>query len=688
MGRKKWCLEKLNKETASIVAEKYGIDPFAALLIVKRGFTDDKVLDQFLYRDTDLIDPFTLPDMEFAVERINNAIFDYEKICVYGDYDADGVTATTLLYSYLEAQGANVTYMLPDRATDGYGLSKGVVDRIHGLGVNLIVTVDNGISAVEEAKYIKELGMDLVVTDHHLPGDTLPECVAVVDPHRADSQCEYNDFAGVGVAFKLASAIEGDSETVLADFADLIAIGTIADIVPLTGENRLLVKYGLNSINTYPRPGVEALIKVAGLGEKEIKSTNISFAIAPRINAAGRMSSAESAIELLLCEEATPAEEIAAKLDSVNGDRHIAENSILNECIAFIDKHPDYVHQPVLVVHGSGWHEGVLGIVASKLLEIYLRPVIVLSDKNGISKGSARSIDSFSLFDALTACSDDLELYGGHTQAAGLTIKTENIGKFISDINEYACSMPVFYPYTSVDCKLNADSITPELLDSLNMLEPFGCLNPSPIFGLYDLVLDGYTELGENRQHIKINCHKRGKTKPLTLMRFNIKPGSFPYTSGDSFDALVTLDKNVWNGNVRVSIIVKDLRPAGMDDDDMIKSEKLFDKIFLKKDLTREEAEFALPDRALFASIYTFLKKMDTPDKNRISSKEYEYLLSKTGSETTNLCKIRVAMLAMTQLGLIKTDENDMIEVPPVSEKFDLNLAPVMTYLSDYTERR
>ena len=267
MARKKWSLGELNKARAAEIAEKFSLDPFAALLISKR-ISNDEEISSFLGHDDSLCDPFLLPDMELAVERINDAIFDYEKICVYGDYDCDGVTATALLYSYLDIQGANVIYMLPDRIENGYGLTRNIIDKMKAEGVNLIVTVDNGVAAIEEAEYIRELGMDLVVTDHHLPGDKLPDCVAVVDPHRLDSDCPYRDYAGVGVAFKLCCAIEGDDEPIINGFSDLVAIGTIADIVPLTGENRQLVKYGLNKIPQSNNLGLRTLCELKALSSK------------------------------------------------------------------------------------------------------------------------------------------------------------------------------------------------------------------------------------------------------------------------------------------------------------------------------------------------------------------------------------------------------------------------------------
>ncbi|NLL62701.1 MAG: single-stranded-DNA-specific exonuclease RecJ [Ruminococcaceae bacterium] len=674
MGRKIWNLSQQNKELASEIAERLSIDSFAAYLLTGRGIVNDEDILSFLAEDANLIEPFTLPDMQLAVDRINDAIFDYEKICIFGDYDADGITATALLYSYLETQGANVTYMLPTRA-DGYGLSIAVIDRIKAMEIDLIITVDNGVASVEEAKYIKSLGMELIVTDHHLPGDELPDCVAVVDPHRLDANCSYKDFAGVGVAFKLACAIEGDSTTVLSDYADLVAIGTIADIVPLTGENRILVKYGLRSFKGFIRPGLDALIKVTGLQNKEINSSSISFGLAPRINAAGRMAIPDKALDLLLCEEDVLADELAIELNEVNSTRHSIVNEIVEECIAFLNKHPKYTHYPVLVLHGKGWHDGVLGIVASKLLERYMKPTIVLSDKeDGTSKGSARSVQGFSLFDALTECSGYLNTFGGHEGAAGLSLNTNKIDSFIMAISKYAWSLENFYPSIDVSCKLKIDAISLELIDILSLFEPFGAHNPSPVFALYDLHIDSVSELGENRQHIKIIARKENST--ITLMYFNIVPGTFAYIAGDKIDVLVTLDKNEWNGSIRVSAVVKDIRPSGIDDNLMVKSEKLFDKVSLKRDLSVEELDFATPDRDLCGNVYTYLKQT----KSNISN--YEYIASKVWGPLDNLCRVRIALLSLRQLGLINIAKDGTINVPNTDAKVDLFSAPVMEFLS------
>lgn len=676
MSRKKWELGKVNKDLAASIAGSLNIDPFAALLLSGREIPS---IEEFVSSSCDLCDPFLLPDMQAAVDRINEAIFDFEPICVYGDYDCDGVTATALLYSYLEAQGANVTYMLPNRVTDGYGLSMAVVDRIAALGTKLIVTVDNGIAAVAEASYIKSLGMDLVVTDHHLPGDELPVCCAVVDPHLSNSSAPFSDYSGVGVAFKLCCAIEGDADPILYDFSYLVAIGTVADIVPLVGENRVLVKHGLASINSFMHPGVAALVDVCGFKSSVITSTEISFGLAPRINAAGRMESAEIALELLLCEEDEAACELAERLNSLNTARHAAEEEILSACTALVESDPDLVHKPVIVVSGEGWHEGVLGIVASKLLERYLRPVIVLSISGGVAKGSARSVEGFSIFDALSACKSHLTVFGGHAGAAGLTLDAGRIEAFSDAICEYAYSLSgLFYPTLRVDCKLNPDSLNLGLLDSISVLEPFGAENPSPQFGLFDMTIESITAVGNEKQHLRLGVFKEGRTAHVSMMMFGTSVSSFPYSVGDHVDFVVTLSLNSWNGEDRLSVLVKDLRPAFASDDLMVRSEHVFDKILLKHDLSEEEASFALPSRELVGRLYTYLKK------NGGISNSYEYLYSKCGGELENPCMVRVGLVALFELKLISVDGSGVISVPSTASRVDLFSAPVLQFINGY----
>ncbi len=658
MSRKKWTVQKLNKDLASTIAERYSIDPLTALLLTQRGFDTFDKLDEFFDDSEEWIDPFLLPDMDKAVERINEAIFDGERICVYGDYDCDGVTSTTILYSYLEAQGADVTYMLPERERDGYGLSNQVVDRIAATGTKLIITVDNGISSVEEAKYIKEKGMELVVTDHHLEGDELPDCVAVVDPHRNDKDCPFEDYAGCGVALKLCCAMEGSDEEVMQEFADIAALGTVADMVPLVGENRKIVLYGLKLLNTYRKPGIEAILEKAGLSEKTLDSTSISFGIA--------------------ADDPYSASEMAEEVNVMNSQRHSEEDKIFTEAIAYLQDHPELAHMPILVVSGKGWHEGVLGIVASKLLERYLRPVIVLTDKGDLCKGSARSIEGFSIYDAMNSCRDMLNTFGGHELAAGMSIKTEWLDEFREKINEYAYENASVYPETRIDCKLNPAGLSMDVLDSIRMMEPFGTGNTSPVFGLYGVVIDSVQGMGNEGRHKRLTFHKDGDRTMVNGIFFN-QP-EFPYQRGDKVDLVVTLGRNEYRGNVSLSVYIRDIRPAGSDDDAMAASEQLFDKMLAGRRLSGEEADRLTPDRSYFAGLYRYLKANEG-----VPYSAYEYIHRKVypvEDESTPLCKTRVTLLAMRELGLLTTDDEGRIHIPDQETKVDLSDAPVLQKLN------
>lgn len=680
MARKQWNICQLNKELASGIAARYSIDPFAALLLSQRAQGDEAFLTEFFDRSEEYLDPFLLPDMDKAVDRINDAIFDYERICIFGDYDADGVTSTTLLYSYLLTQGADVTWMLPDRVENGYGLSKDVVDKIHALGTKLIITVDNGISAVEEAEYIKELGMEMVITDHHLEGEALPDCVAIVDPHRKDHDCPFKEYAGVGVALKLCCALEGNDERVFEDFADIAAIGTVADLVPLIGENRKIVRAGLRLINRSPRPGVEALLNVSGLSGKQIESSNIAFGLAPRINAAGRMEKPDCAVDLLLAEEPEEAAHLAEHVSKLNQQRHAAEEVIAKEADAWLQKHPEQAHAPIIVVCGKGWHEGVLGIVASKLQDRYLRPVVVLTDKGDIAKGSARSIPGFSIYDAICSCKDMLRTYGGHELAAGLSLPSDSVDAFRDAIQNYGYSRKPVYPVMNIDCKLNPSSIDVSLLSAMDVLEPFGNSNPSPIFGLFKMTIDSIQTLGDSGQHKRLQLSKKnrtGQTARISAMKFHTP--DLPWQPGDVVDLMVTLNRNEFRGQVNVTVIIKDIRPAGTDDTQMVFSEQLYDRIMAGQPLNDEALSRAIPDRNVFANVYRFLQQTEQ-QQHVVRASDAEYIQYKTG--VPDLCRVRVTLEAMRELGLTETTANGTLKLKAVDGKVDLTEAPILKQMT------
>ena len=427
------------KYAATLAAQQKEVGLLAGILAA-RGITDPTEALTLLAGEEELSDPMLLTDMDKACARILEAIDKEQTIVVYGDYDVDGVTATALLYQHLKGMGASVKCMLPSREGDGYGLSKNAIQSIHDKGCQLIVTVDNGISALEEAEFAASLGVDLIVTDHHLPHDALPKAVAVVDPRRADDHSPFKGLCGAGVAFKLCAALDGCPPEEMLDYCgDLAAVGTVADVMPLTGENRTLVKAGLKLLQQTDRPGISALLEEVGLEGKPITAENVSYAIAPRINAAGRMDNAVTALQLVLCEDEERAAELAHKLNEINVARQETEQEIVKAAQEQLDAEPAILEDRVILIWGRDWHPGVIGIVASRLVEKTGRPVIVVSvDEHGEGKGSGRSVQGFNLHECIASCEDILLRFGGHAMAAGLSVREENLPELRRRLNEWA----------------------------------------------------------------------------------------------------------------------------------------------------------------------------------------------------------------------------------------------------------
>lgn len=666
MNRKKWIVNKCDKDLAANIAENCGVDPFVAYLLVARGFTDEFLVESFLY-DTDICDPFTLPDMEKACERIKSAIDACEKITIFGDYDADGVTSTALLYSYLSKVSANVDYYIPDRAGEGYGMNVSAIETLKERGTKLVITVDNGISAIEEIEKAKELGIDVVVTDHHQAGEVLPDAVAVVDPHRKDCELDFREWAGVGVAFKLVSALAScDVYDLLEDYGDILAIGTIADIVSLKGENRILVRAGLavlneTLINGTLRKGLKALIDESG-ATKNMTSMNAAFRIAPRINAAGRMGSAERAIKLLLTDDNDEATLLAAEISSANAERQSTESGITEFAENYIEKHPEIKFSKVIVVDGENWHQGVIGIVASRLCEKYGKPCIVISKNGETAKGSGRSIDGFSLYEALSFCKDILVQYGGHKLAAGLTVETEKIDEFRKMINEYAESVDDILPVLKLDCKLNPASINLDMLSVINILEPFGAENPQPLFGLFNMKITGIQPVGSNK-HIRLTVNKNGVSLPVML--FSVTPEDFPFAVSDTVDLAVRLTSNEYMGEVKVSIQVKDIKLSDVNDDEVLKSLVLYESFRRGDELSKEQKQKLLPDREFCGNVYKYLRA-----NNGFSSTE-EILCYRLGFKEEKISALKIALDMFIELGVINY-ENGKYLLPTESKKVEL----------------
>ena len=676
---KKWVTRKLNKENAVAISQRYDLPMLIAMLLDIRGITDEDAIIDFLSNDTLTASPFEIKDMDKAVERIQAAIDDGERICIYGDFDADGVTSTALLYSYLSDIGADAMYYIPSRETEGYGMHREAIARLYERGVKLIITVDNGVAAVDEVAYAKTLGIDTVITDHHAIPEALPDAVAVVDLHRPDCNSSFKELSGVGVAFKLVQAIEGeyaDVDGLLENYSDLAAIGTVGDIVTLRGENRVLVKNGLRHINNGDRLGIAALAEDAGLSGKEISAGNLSFTLVPRINAGGRLGLSKKSVKMLLTDDEEYAADIAAELSSDNTERQQIERDILSEIDGMIRQNPSLVNNPIIVVYGEGWHKGVIGIVASRIKEVYAKPAVVISMEGDVCRASGRSVSGFSLIDAVFSCSDILTQCGGHPMAVGFGIKRHQIENFIERINRYTLTHPVPQPVLELDCKLNPAQLSVELARGLSLLEPFGAGNPTPLFGLYNMTLRDIREIGGGK-HLRLTL-SRGESTVYAL-RFSTILAEFPYFVGDVVDLAVTLDINTYNNYENLSIFIRDMRFADREEDEMLRSKELFERFCRGEIISAEEASELLPDRAEFAVVYRFLRS------NGGYRYSFDSLLCRLGSDI-GYGKLRVILECMNELQLIEIDEGMYdfeVKMCEVGAKVDLDTSVIITKLRE-----
>lgn len=609
MSLKKWKILEGDNALARELAEECDVDSFLALLAVKRGITEPFDLEEYLSDSYSPEDPYSLADMDLAAERVIAALENEEKIAIYGDYDCDGVTATALLYSYLSSRNADVSYYIPDRLSEGYGMNVSAVDKLHDRGVQLIVTVDNGINCEEEIAHANELGMDVVVTDHHIPQGNLPNAVAVVDPHRRDDMSYCKNLAGVGVAFKLICAIDGgEPEELLQNYADIISLGTIGDIVPLLTENRGICKVGLRRINSSPSVGVAALKEVAMSSDKPLNVGNVSFQLVPRINAAGRMGSSLRAVELLVSKNRDEALEIARELDRANQERQALCEQMYAEACDIIDSN-DLSHKNVITVSGDGWHHGIVGIVASKLVERYGKPAIVFSRDCENYRGSGRSVEGFNLFEVIASASTAAEFFGGHELAAGVTVRAEKLEEFCNLLCEYADSVPEVCPSINLDCKLRPEVIGVELAELLEWLEPYGAGNPAPLFGLYNAKISGIVPL-KGGKYIKLNVTRDGYSFSVLVFMYSVD--SFPFVVGDFIDIAFNLEAGEFAGSKRATLNARHLRPHGIDEDLYFNSLYAYNAL-QSGNINNTEAALIYPDRDDFKTVFSYLRRVGAP---------------------------------------------------------------------------
>ncbi len=559
---KKWEFYNQNQEKVKEISKTFNISPLLATVLVNRNIVENKDIELFLNPTrNDFHDPYLMPDMRKAVDRIIKAIKNNEKTIIYGDYDVDGITSITVLSKFLKERGLDVGHYVPNRLDEGYGLNKDAIKKIYDEGYKLIITVDCGISGTEEVEYAYSLGMEVIVTDHHEPLDKLPKALAVIDCKRKDNKYPFNSLAGVGVAFKLIQALGIElklDEKEYLKYLDIVCIGTISDIVPLVDENRVIAKLGLKLVEKTRVPGVKTLLDASGY--KEVNSNTISFGIAPRINACGRMGHEQDALELFLTDNINEAMTITENLNEYNRKRQDIEKRIFEEAIAKIEKeHLD--KKNAIVLSGENWHHGVIGIVASKITELYFKPSILICFEGNEGKGSGRSILGFDLHGALCSSSEYLEKYGGHEMAVGLSIKKEMFEGFKNKFEEVAKDSHIdeIVPVIKIDKEINLKEITVENVEELKLLEPFGEANKTPIFIYKNLRIDSIRALSEGK-HLKLTL-KDGNTI-VNAIGFNMGQYAEEYLIGDKIDVIGVLEVNTFNEIKSVQINLKDLRKS------------------------------------------------------------------------------------------------------------------------------
>lgn len=574
MVDKNWLIRSQgSNEDVKNIMEVLGVEMPIANLLVQRGIkTFDQAKAFFRPNLSDLHDPFLMKDMENAILRLDAAIKGNEKIMIYGDYDVDGTTAVAMMYTFFKNYTDKIIYYIPDRYIEGYGISIKGIDYAAIEGVTLIIALDCGIKAIEKVEYAKSRGIDFIICDHHTSGNQIPKAIAVLDPKRHDCSYPYKELSGCGVGFKLLQAYSlknNISLDYLFTFLDLVAVSIASDIVPITGENRILAYYGLKQLNTNPRKGLKAIIKIAGIDNKEICIDDIVFKIGPRINAAGRIETGKSSVELLIADDENYASDIGDHINGFNNTRRSIDNTITKQALEQINSNKELQKRTTTVVFNPNWHKGVVGIVASRLTEAYYRPTVVLTESNGLITGSARSVVGFDLYKAIESCSYLLENFGGHMYAAGLTLRKENLKTFIQKFEEVVSqtiTSEQLTPSIEIDMELRLKDITPKLIRIIKQFEPFGPENMAPVFFTENVVDDGGGKtVGTNREHLKLNIlHEDEPFKPYSAIGFNLSEYYKYISNGYPFDICYCIEENEYRGNKNIQLRIKDIKPDKM----------------------------------------------------------------------------------------------------------------------------
>lgn len=654
MRNKKWNFLEKEADSGIVYAlsSVFGISPLLSTILVNRGLTDAGEAKSFLNRSLlGIHSPFLMKDMEKAVERLRTAKANGEKVTVYGDYDVDGVTATTLLVMYFRHFGLDVSYYIPERQGEGYGVHNSAIKQIAEEGATLIVTVDTGITAVEETEYAKTQGIDVIITDHHSCKDTVPNAVAVINPKQPDCTYPFKELAGVGVAFKLIDALSGGENTkqLLEELGDLVALGTIADVVSLMDENRVFVYYGIEKMQKRPLVGIEKIMGVARISDKEITSQQVSFMIAPRVNAAGRMGRAVDAVNLFLTEDPIEASGMARELDLLNRDRQRQEGDIMDEAIQMIES-GGFREDEVLVLAHDGWHHGIIGIVASRIAERYNKPTILISLDGENGKGSGRSVGSFNLFQALSFAGSSLAKFGGHALAAGLSIEKGKIGKLRKKLNQYALvhknDIPEI-PIVDIDYVVSGQTFTLSTIQELKQLEPYGMSNRQPMLALLCAKVTGVRTMSEGK-HVKFSIVHDGNA--IEVVGFGMGALADEVSVGDEIDVVGGMETNTYNGITKVQMRLSDVRFTPKREHDRY--------------ITYEELQTA----------YRILRAFRSEEPILLLKHELTHTLS-GGHDTISSDKAKHILEVFLDCGLISLEENKeqwIVRLEPAARKVDI----------------
>lgn len=672
----KWLIKKQDEAAVAEIRKQFGFCDAVARVLYNRGLTDRKSIESFFDIDiANLHDPLLLADMEKATSRIKRAVENGEKITVYGDYDVDGITSVVLMYRCLTSLGANVDYYIPDRTEEGYGLNSSALRSIYDSGTSLIVTVDTGTTAVEEIAEAENYGLDVIVTDHHECKPTLPVCVAVVNPKRPDSVYPYKELAGVGVVFKLVCALIGDSTKAFSLYGDLVSIGTIADIMPLVDENRVLVSLGLNLLRKRPSCGIKALLEASG-GYKhgQITASTIAFQVAPRINAAGRIGDPKRSVELLLCEDPEQAASLAEGLCDENRTRRRMEADIIADVEKMLEnRNPS---DRIIVVGSENWHHGVIGIVASKIVEKYHLPCILVCFDGDRAKGSARSIKDVSMFELLTQSSRHLEKFGGHEMAAGLTLARKDFDGFVRDITAIAnekITDDMMIPVVESECEIPFSEISLDTVHELQRLEPFGTGNPTPNFAFGNVVISDIIAVGAG-MHLKLTFSYSGQD--FSAMLFGTTLQDFDFATGDTVDIVFSMSENFFNNRYSLNMSLKRMRLCEETEKKEADEEKLYNRF-----ISGDKEDGIVLTRKEFTAVYRHLHR------NYVNARQTRYMphalargFARKGLEGFGFCKLMLCLNILSELGIIEYTYNENVNITFRDTQNKKNLADSKTW--------